>query len=172
MALVLADHFLRHRGAERPRGMRRWLRAGSVSQRLAGEPPYSYRSDPSVPPFPDDRALLVFDGVCVLCSGRRRFILKRDRARRFRFATAQSPLGQALFRHYGLDAQTFETNLVLIDGRAYGKLDSGRVAGTLLGGVWRAAVGAASAAALRSPTGSTIASRATATACSAAPSTA
>ena len=111
--------------------------AASVSQRLAGKVPYSYRSDPSVPPFPDDTALLVFDGVCVLCSATARFILKRDQARRFRFATAQSELGQALFRHYGLDAQTFETNLVLVEGRAYGKLDTVVVAGTQLGGVWR-----------------------------------
>ena len=111
--------------------------AGSVWQRLAGKGPYSYRGDPSVPPFLDDTALLVFDGVCVLCSASARFILKRDRARRFRFATAQSPLGQALFRHYGLDAQAFETNLVLIEGRAYGKLDTVVAAGTELGGVWR-----------------------------------
>ena len=47
-------------------------------------------------------------------------------------------LGQALFRHYELDAQTFETNLVLVEGRAYGKLDTVVVAGTQLGGVWRA----------------------------------
>ena len=123
--------------------------AGSVSQRLAGKAPYSYRSDPSVPPFPDDTALLVFDGVCVLCSASARFILKRDRAHRFRFATAQSPLGQALFRHYGLDAQTFETNLVLIEGRAYGKLDTVVAAGTQLGGVWRALSLLRAAAALR-----------------------
>jgi predicted DCC family thiol-disulfide oxidoreductase YuxK len=112
--------------------------AGSVSQRLAGQAPYSYRSDASVPTFADDKALLVFDGVCVLCSASARFVLKRDHARRFRFATAQSPLGQALFRHYGLDAQSFETNLVLYEGRAYGKLDTVVVAGMLLGGVWRA----------------------------------
>ena len=110
---------------------------GSVSQRLAERAPYSYRTDPKVPPFPDDGALLVFDGVCVLCSGSAKFILKRDRARRFRFTTAQSPLGQALFAHYGLDAQAFETNLVLFEGRAYGKLDTVILAGRLLGGVWR-----------------------------------
>jgi predicted DCC family thiol-disulfide oxidoreductase YuxK len=107
-------------------------------QRLADKTPYSYRNDPNVPAFPDDKALLAFDGVCVLCSATARFILKRDHARRFRFATAQSKLGQALFRHYGLDPQTFETNLLLVEGRAYGKLDSVIVAGTQLGGVWRA----------------------------------
>ena len=112
--------------------------AGSVSQRLAGKAPYGYRSDPSVPPFPDDTALLVFDGVCVLCSATARFVLKRDHARRFRFATAQSEVGQALFGHYGLDAQTFETNLLLVEGRAYGKLDTVVVGGAQLGGLWRA----------------------------------
>jgi predicted DCC family thiol-disulfide oxidoreductase YuxK len=110
----------------------------SVSQRLAAARPYSYRDDPGVPTFPDDKALIVFDGVCVLCSAFARFLLKRDRHFRFRFATAQSPLGQALFRHYGLDADTFETNLLVADGRAWGKLDTVAVAGKRLGGVWRA----------------------------------
>ena len=122
--------------------------ADSVSQRLAGKAPYSYRGDPSVPPFLDDTALLVFDGVCVLCSASARFILKRDRAHRFRFATAQSQLGRALFRHYGLDAQTFETNVVLIEGCAYGKLDT-VVAPARSGRRVAGAVGAARAAALR-----------------------
>ena len=87
-----------------------------------------------MPAFPDDKALVVFDGVCVLCSGFARFILKRDRGFAFRLATAQSPLGQALFRHYGLDAEEFETNLVLADGRAYAKLDTVAVVGERLGG--------------------------------------
>ena len=110
----------------------------SVSKRLAGATPYSYRDDPDVPAFPDDKALLVFDGVCVLCSATARFVLERDGAARIRFATAQSPLGQALYRHYGLDTQAFETNLVLFEGRAHGKLDTVILGGRLLGGVWRA----------------------------------
>jgi predicted DCC family thiol-disulfide oxidoreductase YuxK len=100
--------------------------AGGVrlSRRLAEFQPYSYRADPQVPRFPDDKGLIVFDGVCVLCMGSAQFVLKRDAAFAFRLTTAQSPLGQALFRHYGLDTKTFETNLVVIDGRAYAKLDS------------------------------------------------
>ena len=109
-----------------------------VSRRLAAAPAYSYRADPAVPAFPDDKVLVVFDGVCVLCSGFARFILKRDRAFAFRMTTAQSPLGQALYRHYGLDAQEFETNLVIADGRAYAKLDSVTLTGQRLGGAWRA----------------------------------
>ena len=45
----------------------------------------------------------------------------------FRLTTAQSPLGQALYRHYGLDTQHFETNLVLTEGRAYGKLEAAAI---------------------------------------------
>lgn len=77
-----------------------------------------------MPPFPDDLPLVVFDGVCVLCSGFAQFVVRRDRSRRFRLTAAQSPLGQALFRHYGLDPDEFETNLLIEDGRAYGKLDA------------------------------------------------
>ena len=90
-----------------------------------------------MPVFPDDNALVVFDGVCVLCSGFARFILKHDPAFAFRLTTAQSPLGQALFRHYGLDTETLETNLVLIDGRPYAKLDTVAAVAKRLGGGWR-----------------------------------
>ena len=109
----------------------------SRSARLSQMPPYSYRADPQVPSFPDDKALIVFDGVCVLCTRSAQFVLKRDPAFAFRLATAQSPLGQALFRHYGLDTETFETNLVLIDGRAYAKLDSVAAVCQRIGGGWR-----------------------------------
>jgi predicted DCC family thiol-disulfide oxidoreductase YuxK len=113
------------------------MAAASLSQRLSEAAPYSYRADPAVPAFPDDKALIVFDGVCVLCTGSARFVIEHDGAQAFRFATTQSPLGRALFCHYGLDTEAFETNLVLIDGRAYGKLDSVAAVLERLGGGWR-----------------------------------
>jgi predicted DCC family thiol-disulfide oxidoreductase YuxK len=108
-----------------------------VSRRLSMLAPYSYRADPAVPAFPDDKALIVFDGVCVLCSALARFVLKRDRRFAFRMTTAQSPVGQALFRHFGLDTETLETNLVLIDGTPHAKLDTLAVVGSRLRGGWR-----------------------------------
>jgi predicted DCC family thiol-disulfide oxidoreductase YuxK len=86
--------------------------------------PYSYRDDPAVPDFPDDLQVIVFDGVCVLCDGFARFVAKRDTDKRFRFTEAQSVLGGALFRHYGLDDVNFETNLLMQDGRAYGRMEA------------------------------------------------
>lgn len=62
---------------------------------------YSYRNDASVPAFADDKPVVVFDGECIFCSGWVRFLLRRDRWAQYRYLTAQSPLGQALYRHYG-----------------------------------------------------------------------
>ena len=51
---------------------------------------YSYRNDPAVPAFPDDRPIVIFDGNCVLCSAFAQFILRTDRRRRFRLMAAQT----------------------------------------------------------------------------------
>ena len=82
---------------------------------------YSYRTDAGVPGFPDDRPIIVFDGYCALCSGWARFVLRQDRTARYRLLPAQTPLGRALYRHYGLDPENYETNILLEDGRAWFK---------------------------------------------------
>ncbi|MBC8037934.1 MAG: DUF393 domain-containing protein [Rhizobiales bacterium] len=102
--------------------------------------PFSYRADPAVPPFPDDRAVLFFDGVCVLCSGFARFVMRHDNGARIRLCAAQSPLGQAIYRHYGLDPVKFETNILLARGRPYFKSETFIETMSILGGVhsvWR-----------------------------------
>ncbi|MBV8394347.1 MAG: thiol-disulfide oxidoreductase DCC family protein [Alphaproteobacteria bacterium] len=85
---------------------------------------YCYRSDPAVPPFPDDRPILVFDGHCVLCSRFVQFVLRHDRRALFRLLAAQTPLGTALYRHFGLASQDYETNILIEDGRAWIKSES------------------------------------------------
>jgi prepilin-type processing-associated H-X9-DG protein len=83
--------------------------------------PFSYRSDPAVPAFPDDRPIIIFDGKCVFCSGFANFILRTDRHRRFRLTAAQSPIGVALYRHYGLGPVNYTTNILLADGHVWFK---------------------------------------------------
>ena len=112
--------------------------AEAGTRTLEGFLEYSYRDDPAVPPFPDERALILFDGVCVLCNGFARFVAKHDSAAHFRFAQAQSELGGALFRHYGLDDIEFETNLLIADGRAYGRLEAFAQILGMLGAPWSA----------------------------------
>lgn len=69
--------------------------------------------------------LIVFDGVCVFCSGFVRTVVRFDRGKRFRFATAQSPFGEALFRKHGLATDSYDTSLTLIDGKAFTQLELG-----------------------------------------------
>jgi predicted DCC family thiol-disulfide oxidoreductase YuxK len=87
------------------------------------EEAHSYRRDPSVPWFPDDRPIVIFDGNCVLCSTFAKFILRVDRQRRFRLMAAQTPLGAALYKHYGLFGDDYQTNILLEDGRIWLKSD-------------------------------------------------
>jgi predicted DCC family thiol-disulfide oxidoreductase YuxK len=95
---------------------------------------FSYRDDRTVPHFDDSRALFVFDGVCVLCSGGASWIMQRDRKALLNFTSAQDTLGRALYTHYGVDMD--ETYLLIANGRAYtasrGYIELCRI----LGGWW------------------------------------
>lgn len=95
---------------------------------------------PSAPAMPTTAPLIVFDGVCVLCCGLVRWVMARDRLRRFRFTPAQGALGQALYRDLGLDPADLATNLLVENGVAYGKLRAVVEIAVRLGGAWRAAV--------------------------------
>ena len=54
-------------------------------------------------PPPATGAIIVFDGVCVLCNGWVRFLLRHDHRQRYRFAAMQGEAGRALLAEHGLD---------------------------------------------------------------------
>jgi predicted DCC family thiol-disulfide oxidoreductase YuxK len=62
-----------------------------------------------------DKGIVLFDGVCNLCSGAVRFILARDPAGRFRFASLQSDAAQRLLKGAGVA----ETIVLLQGGKIY-----------------------------------------------------
>ena len=101
---------------------------------------HSYRRDPAVPPFPDDRPIIVFDGHCVFCSRGMRAILALDKSGRFRLLPAQTPLGEALYRHYGLSPDDYESNILIEDGVARFKADGTIRMAERLGWPWKLAV--------------------------------
>jgi len=68
--------------------------------------------------------LILFDGVCVLCSWWVRFVIERDAGARFRFVATQTPRGSALATRLGVDVANPETNVAIINGRAYFKSDA------------------------------------------------
>lgn len=79
--------------------------------------PFSYRNDPTVPDFDDGRALFVFDGICVMCSGGASWIMQNDSRSLVNFTPAQEALGRALYAHY--DIEMDESYLLIAKGRAY-----------------------------------------------------
>jgi predicted DCC family thiol-disulfide oxidoreductase YuxK len=86
-----------------------------------------------------DGPIVVFDGVCALCSGWVHFLLRHDRRAGFHFAAMQDPVGHDLLVAHGIDPAD-PVSFLLIDGDA-GWHDSDGVIEVLqrLGGVWRAA---------------------------------
>ena len=79
------------------------------------------------------RDLIVFDGVCVLCSGFFKFMLRHDRKERFSFALSQAEMGQALYAALDMPLDDFESDLVIKYGRFYTDLDAFAAAMARLG---------------------------------------
>ena len=65
------------------------------------------------------QGLVLYDGVCVLCSGWFRFVARRDSDRKFLFTAIQSDFGRALALKLGIDPDEPQTNAVLLDGEVY-----------------------------------------------------
>jgi predicted DCC family thiol-disulfide oxidoreductase YuxK len=87
---------------------------------------------------PDDGPVLLFDGVCNLCTGAVRFVVPRDPDGRIRFAPLQSPAGQALLARHDLPDDL--DSVVLVEGdRAYTKSAAAIRVAELLGWPYRAA---------------------------------
>lgn len=77
------------------------------------------RTPPDGPDHPEG-AIVLFDGVCNLCHGAVRFILKRDGNGHFRFASLQSETGHALLARHFADPGDIPDSMVLIEqGKAH-----------------------------------------------------
>lgn len=60
--------------------------------------------------------IILFDGVCNLCNGAVQFIIKRDKARYFRFASLQGETGRRLLDRHFPDAGSRPDSMMLVEG--------------------------------------------------------
>jgi len=88
---------------------------------------------------PDAGAVIVFDGVCALCSRWVRFLLRFDQRGRYRFAAMQGAQGRALLQQHGLDPDDPLSFLLVEQGRAWSDTDAIVRVLAGLGGVWKLA---------------------------------
>lgn len=62
--------------------------------------------------------IVLFDGVCNLCQGSVKFIIKRDHKKRFRYASLQSEFGKKFLTEMGLKSVPFQS-IILIRGERH-----------------------------------------------------
>ncbi len=62
--------------------------------------------------LPNNKALVLFDGVCNLCNTTVQYIIKHDSNDRFRFATLQSDIGQHIIKLHNIDTQKVDSILL------------------------------------------------------------
>ena len=86
----------------------------------------------------DGHPVIVFDGMCVLCSANARFVLRHDRRGHFRLAAMQSEAGAALYRRFGIDPADPESLLVVQGDEALRDSDAILAIWSALGWPWRA----------------------------------
>src|SRR5687768_6060513 len=87
------------------------------------------------------KPIVLYDGVCGLCSHLTQFLLKRDSDDRFRFASLQSQFAADLLARHGADSRDLDTFYVVIDHgrpseRVLARSDGIIYMLTQLGGVW------------------------------------
>lgn len=69
--------------------------------------------------LPQDKKIILFDGVCNLCDATVQFIIKHDKNDIFRFVALQSDLGQEIVKHIGLDISKTDSIILYQPGHAY-----------------------------------------------------
>ncbi|GAA4301985.1 thiol-disulfide oxidoreductase DCC family protein [Aestuariibaculum suncheonense] len=62
--------------------------------------------------IPENKQLILFDGVCNLCNSSVKFIIKHDKKNRFLFTALQSDIGTQIIKDYNID--TSKTDSILL----------------------------------------------------------
>jgi predicted DCC family thiol-disulfide oxidoreductase YuxK len=84
----------------------------------------------------EDAPVIVFDGICLLCSRWVDFILRHDCDGRFRLAAMQGHHGSSLLRTHGLSPDDPTSFLLVQSGRGYTDTDAIVRVLHQLGGGW------------------------------------
>jgi predicted DCC family thiol-disulfide oxidoreductase YuxK len=85
-----------------------------------------------------DGPVLLFDGVCNLCNGFVRFVVRFDHEGTFRFAPLQSAVAQELLDRHGIATgdESFDTVVLVEDGERYTKSTAALRVARRLDGPW------------------------------------
>lgn len=68
---------------------------------------------------PENKKIVLFDGVCNLCNNAVQYIIKRDRHDVFRFAALQGEIGKKLVEERKIDTSKVDSIILISPGEAY-----------------------------------------------------
>ena len=95
-----------------------------------------------LPPTLTGKTLVLYDGVCALCNGIVRFLLRFDKADRFRYAALQSDFAAEVLKQYKLDPNDLNS-VIVITGfgtsaqQIHTRFDAVLASARDLGRIWR-----------------------------------
>lgn len=80
--------------------------------------------------------VILFDGVCNLCSSAVQFVLKRDKQQLFTFASLQSAFGQGLLKESNVSPTDFNSFILFTRGKIYTRSLAALLVAKQLSGGW------------------------------------
>lgn len=69
--------------------------------------------------FPENKKIILFDGVCNLCDASIQFVIQHDTKDIFRFVALQSELGKNIIEHIGIADKNCDSVILYQPGVAY-----------------------------------------------------
>lgn len=69
--------------------------------------------------LPEDKQIILFDGVCNLCDNAVQYIIKKDTKDIFRFVSLQSNLGIEIQNYLGIQNRNIDSIVLYIPNQAY-----------------------------------------------------
>lgn len=85
---------------------------------------------------PTDHPIILFDGVCGLCNAFVTFLISHDPKAIFRFAPLQSSIGAKLLSENGIPADSLNSVVVVLEGKAFLRSEAVLKGVRRLGGIW------------------------------------
>jgi predicted DCC family thiol-disulfide oxidoreductase YuxK len=83
-----------------------------------------------------DYPVILFDGVCNLCSNSVQFVIRHDPGHYFRFASLQGDFGQNVLQEHHLPAQELVSFILLENGKIYTRSTAVLRVCKRLNGIW------------------------------------
>jgi len=83
-----------------------------------------------------EKPVILFDGVCNLCSSSVQFVINNDRKAKFLMGSLQSKEGNELAKKFNVDAEELRTFILIENDKAYQKSTAALRVTKKLNGLW------------------------------------